>query len=474
MEPLRNQGISQLDVTRDPTDAPVPPESRRRAANVSRVLHRWLIFAVLPVVVVAWGLHDITERSQARRSQEAAVKSMAHALASWWPTQEPCTAEELQKISRQLIAQPAVFGAAVFNSLGAPLAQAVRNPDLSPLFNADRAGVVFTDAPVTLTAPKELADEFPFIQRMDVDLGPQFSGDRPVRWSLLVGALDPLALGGSSWRYLGVLAAIAALTVLLASRALRRKIVLPISNLLDTSTGPLSSIDLTGQPAQVPEFDALAGTIVELREEAFHWRGQAERVERRMALQIASQTREISRDLRRVQREAWIDALTGVKNRRFLDEQLPAVFAAHSDAALDLSLVMIDLDHFKRLNDERGHPAGDEVLIFVGELLRQCLRADDIAVRYGGDEFVLILPGIAAEDAVALTRRLTALFAQRVKVMFDGQLIVGMTAGIASLVNTRPRTPAGLLAAADHALYRAKKSGRGGIHLGRSYERKSA
>ncbi len=373
-----------------------------------------------------------------------------------------------------MIAQPAVLGAAVFNSHGEPLAQAVRNTDLSPFFSTGRTGKVFTDAPVTLTAPRELAGEIPLVQRMDVDLGPQFTRDRPARLSLLVGAVDATAAGGSSWGYPAALAAIAAVALLLASRALRRNIVHPISRLLETTTTPLSNVDLSDPSAQTPEFDALAGKIVEFREEAFHWRGQAERVERRMALQIASQTREISRDLRRVQREAWIDALTQIKNRRFLDEHLPAVFAAHRDADLDLSVVMIDLDHFKRLNDERGHPAGDEVLVFVGELLRQCLRADDIAVRYGGDEFVLILPGIAADDAAALTRRLMALFAQRVKVMFDGQASVGMTAGIASLVNTRPQTPAGLLAVADHALYQAKKSGRGGIQIGRTYERKSA
>ena len=96
---------------------------------------------------------------------------------------------------------------------------------------------------------------------------------------------------------------------------------------------------------------------------------RAELVERRMDSQIAARTQQITRDLRRMQRKAWRDSLTGVNNRRMLDEKFPEIFAAQRDARQDLTVVMLDLDHFKKLNDTLGHAAeiGEDVFAALKE-----------------------------------------------------------------------------------------------------------
>ncbi len=471
---MRNRKKVKLSVGPNPMDTADRPVTNPRATSIDRLLHRSLILVVVSIVVVASGLHEFDARHQAHQSQDAAVKLLAHTMASQWRTDDALSADDLRRACQKLTAQPAILAAAVFNPQGNRLAQSARHGDLLPLLCVDRESTPATGDPTTLSPPTCLASEFPWIQRIEVDLGPQFNQDRPVRLALLVGAVDPVGIGPARWGFNGVVLTTAVGGLFLASRVWRRRIVDPVSKLMASSATRRLDVEWEDSSDELDDLGVLVRSFNELKEEAFHWRGQAERVERRMALQITSQTRDISRNLRRFQREAWLDPLTRVKNRRLLDEQFPTIFVAHRDADLDLSVVMLDLDHFKRLNDERGHQAGDEILVFVGELLRQCLRSDDIAVRYGGDEFVLILPGVSAEDAAALTKRLTALFTQRVKVMFDGQTTPGMTAGIASLLNNRSQTPHGLLAAADQALYQAKKSGRGRVQICRSQERMTA
>jgi diguanylate cyclase (GGDEF)-like protein len=120
---------------------------------------------------------------------------------------------------------------------------------------------------------------------------------------------------------------------------------------------------------------------------------------------------------------------------------------------------MIDLDHFKKVNDTLGHAAGDTLLQFVGQLLRECLRENDFAIRYGGDEFLLILPGVSVDNALRLIRRIMAMFAQRAKMIAPIDPPPTMSAGVASIRHSQPATPGDLLEAADEALYGAKHRG---------------
>ena len=103
---------------------------------------------------------------------------------------------------------------------------------------------------------------------------------------------------------------------------------------------------------------------------------------------------------------ASTDELTGVKNRRRFREDLALLFAQADRQRWPLSLIMLDIDHFKQYNDAFGHPAGDRVLQRVGETLRSTVRGHDVVARYGGEEFVVLLPATDADEAQNIAERL--------------------------------------------------------------------
>jgi len=155
---------------------------------------------------------------------------------------------------------------------------------------------------------------------------------------------------------------------------------------------------------------------------------------------------------------AMTDSLTRVPNRRALMEQAEHALARRS--GLPLALLMIDVDHFKRINDQHGHPTGDEVLRKVAELLVGRLRGQDILGRYGGEEFCVIAPDTDGEGARKLAESLRETAA--VTPLHTGQGEVGVTIsiGYALCPATSERTLKKLLAEADIALYAAKQAGR--------------
>lgn len=149
------------------------------------------------------------------------------------------------------------------------------------------------------------------------------------------------------------------------------------------------------------------------------------------------------------------DALTGVGNRRHLDEVLPPECERARRYGHPLALVLLDLDHFKLINDQHGHEAGDLVLRDTGELLRGFVRQSDVAVRLGGEEFVVLMPNTTLAEATSAARRLCgAIESHRATAL----PIVTASLGVAAMVPGD--TPSSLLARADAALYRAKESGR--------------
>ncbi len=164
-------------------------------------------------------------------------------------------------------------------------------------------------------------------------------------------------------------------------------------------------------------------------------------------------------------REARVDALTGLKNRAYFDERLAIEIESSRYKRSPLSLVMIDLDHFKKLNDTYGHPFGDLVLQRVGELLARTARRSDAACRYGGEELALLLTATEIDDAVKVAERA----AERIRELdlpSRGGARVSVTAsfGVAEASCILQRmgsiTAATLLTAADEALYEAKHQGR--------------
>jgi len=183
---------------------------------------------------------------------------------------------------------------------------------------------------------------------------------------------------------------------------------------------------------------------------------------RRLQLQIA----EVEALEVRLREQATRDPLTGLYNRRFFAETLHRELARCRREARPLSLALIDLDHFKEVNDAHGHEAGDRVLEEFGRFLLERTRDADIACRYGGEEFVVLLPGAAGADAGLRAEQWRAA-AQRVRVAHQArELVLTISIGVAEFP-THATNADDLIRIADVALYQAKREGRNRVVLAR-------
>lgn len=159
-------------------------------------------------------------------------------------------------------------------------------------------------------------------------------------------------------------------------------------------------------------------------------------------------------------RLSYEDALTGLHNRRYLDEMLPREFLLAQRNATPLALMICDIDHFKQLNDTHGHAAGDVVLKEVGKQLRRAFRQTDIISRYGGEEFVVVMPGADLRNCQQRSEQLRDQLS-KLLIIYEGESLepVTLSAGICNL-SIETATPEQLLQHADNALYTAKHQGR--------------
>jgi diguanylate cyclase (GGDEF)-like protein len=162
------------------------------------------------------------------------------------------------------------------------------------------------------------------------------------------------------------------------------------------------------------------------------------------------------------ERDALHDPLTGLQNRRWLERTLARIVKRCARDGEPLALLMIDTDHFKRYNDEHGHLAGDQLLAAIARVINENVRSSDHSCRYGGDEFVVVLPRIGPPKAMKIAERMCRSIREQTPNAGDAHLVerVSVSIGVASLgsgMHVRQ-----LLASADAALYRAKAAGRDG------------
>lgn len=188
-------------------------------------------------------------------------------------------------------------------------------------------------------------------------------------------------------------------------------------------------------------------------------RKAAEQALRDSNQQMQAQLEEIGRLQAALREQAVRDPLTGLYNRRYLDETLEREVSRARRELAPLSVVMLDIDHFKRINDTYGHQVGDEVLKLLGRTLLGDIRLEDVACRYGGEEFLILLPAMPLDTALARAegwrRAVTSLALAR-----DGQLVrFTISLGVAAFPQ-HGATPDELTRCADQALYRAKHEGR--------------
>lgn len=168
----------------------------------------------------------------------------------------------------------------------------------------------------------------------------------------------------------------------------------------------------------------------------------------------------------RIEHDAMRDGLTGLLNRRAFNEMYAQVFRSTWRQGLPISMLMIDADHFKKVNDEMGHPAGDIVLGFIASTIESCLRESDFVARYGGEEFVVCLPGTEGRGAIKVAERIRQVCSNTVIPLERGGRVVTVSIGVSTIAPSHKATPAAdveLLKQADDALYRAKSRGRNRI-----------
>jgi diguanylate cyclase (GGDEF)-like protein len=159
------------------------------------------------------------------------------------------------------------------------------------------------------------------------------------------------------------------------------------------------------------------------------------------------------------------DGLTKCYNKKFFIDRLETEFAYGKRHKTMLSLVMFDVDHFKKVNDNYGHLAGDAVLVHLARITQSMIRTEDVAARYGGEEFAIICRGIPLLNAGVVGERLRAAV-ESANFDFQGKrLPVTISVGVAALPESQANNPGELVGDADEALYEAKRSGRNRVCL---------
>jgi len=173
---------------------------------------------------------------------------------------------------------------------------------------------------------------------------------------------------------------------------------------------------------------------------------------------------ENARNFHKVQELTVLDDHTGLFNSRHMKRQLESEVVRATRFGHPVSLIFFDLDHFKRVNDTYGHPAGSQVLHEVGRLLLRTLRSTDVPVRYGGDEFVILMPETSKDQAVAAALRICAEIGREpfLSDQAHGPIHLTASVGVAAFPDDA-RDPGNLLRKADEAMYRVKAAGRAGV-----------
>ena len=190
--------------------------------------------------------------------------------------------------------------------------------------------------------------------------------------------------------------------------------------------------------------------MVRSHDDLQHARRQAEVAEQKM--------HELTIELGQVSELIYQDHLTGTLNRRGMDEAFKREFARAKRGQTSIAIALLDIDHFKKINDNYGHDVGDQALIHLAKVVQELLRPVDVVARYGGEEFVLILPDTNLADGMSIMTRLQRDLTKRYFLHENEKLLITFSAGVAQ--RNGEESADAIIARADSALYRAKQAGR--------------
>lgn len=198
--------------------------------------------------------------------------------------------------------------------------------------------------------------------------------------------------------------------------------------------------------------------MVRSHEDLKNARRQAEAAEQKM--------HEMEIELGQVSELVYQDHLTGTLNRRGLDEAFIREFARAKRSQRPISIAMLDIDHFKKINDTFGHDVGDQALVHLAGVVQEILRPMDVVARYGGEEFIIILPDTNAADGVSIMTRLQRDLTKRYFLHENEKLLITFSAGVAQ--REGEESADAMISRTDNALYRAKQAGRNRVFAAES------
>jgi diguanylate cyclase (GGDEF)-like protein len=203
--------------------------------------------------------------------------------------------------------------------------------------------------------------------------------------------------------------------------------------------------------------------VVEKNIEAYKIKQENKRLheqQERAAREISLKNQQLKESLQKLEQMAATDPLTGLFNRRHFNTMLERSFAESLRYGQDLACIMGDLDGYKKLNDQFGHQFGDKILQVTSKIIQRNLRNTDVAARYGGDEFVILLPHTTAEFGAIVGERIQAQFAAQMANIVPKEIALTISLGVASVLANRPAHGDQLVGLADEALYSAKHQGK--------------
>jgi len=180
----------------------------------------------------------------------------------------------------------------------------------------------------------------------------------------------------------------------------------------------------------------------------------------RAAKRIIDLQKELLETNRRLELLSITDGLTKLHNHRYFQDELARAFEESTRYQRPLSMAMVDIDFFKKINDTWGHAVGDDVLKVVSKIFRDSIRSTDLAARYGGEEFAVMMPETDLSDAIAFAEKIRAIIEAEPIRTQAGPVPATVSIGVSSVPHSKIHGPKELIVAADKALYRAKRGGR--------------
>jgi len=224
-------------------------------------------------------------------------------------------------------------------------------------------------------------------------------------------------------------------------------------------------IMLTGEDDQEDKIEGLESGADDYITKPFQARELLAHI--RAGERIVKLQKELLETNKRLELLSITDGLTKLNNHRYFQDELVRAFDESQRYGRPLSLAMIDLDFFKKVNDTYGHAAGDDVLKCAAKLFHDSARSTDLVARYGGEEFAVMMPETELADAETFAEKIRSMIAETPLQTQAGDLHVTVSIGVANAPHSKLKSPKELIVAADKALYRAKKAGRNQVQAER-------